>query len=208
MAQARFWNFMAKRYARTPVADQASYERKLEMTKALLKPNDHVLEVGCGTGTTALWHAPHVASVEATDFSDRMIAIAQDKADGVPNATFRVSGVDDAPLRDRYDAILAMSILHLLPDPAASLQQLAARLSPGGYVFSSTVCVGDMGGLVSKLLPLIGWTGLLPRVKSLTKSDVTKLHQDAGLTIIEEFQPKPGDAVFVIAQAPGADDAT
>lgn len=207
MAQAAFWNRMARGYARRPVADQASYEHKLQMTKALLKPTDHLLEVACGTGTTALWHAPHVASVEATDFSDRMIAIAREKAEGVSNITFRLATVDEAPLRDRYDAILAMSILHLLPDPAASLRHLSRLLVPGGYIFTSTVCIGDMGGVLPKLLPMIGWTGLLPKIAPLTKSDVLRLHNDAGLTILDEFQPNPGDAVFVIGQASNAQAA-
>ena len=53
-----FWDRLAKRYARMPVADQAAYETKLEKTRAFLRPDSRVLEFGCGTGSTAILHAP------------------------------------------------------------------------------------------------------------------------------------------------------
>lgn len=45
---------MAKRYARQPIADEAAYRRKLEVTRTYFRPDMHVLEFGCGTGSTAL----------------------------------------------------------------------------------------------------------------------------------------------------------
>jgi cyclopropane fatty-acyl-phospholipid synthase-like methyltransferase len=56
----RFWNWMAKRYARQPVANEAAYRQKLETARSYLRPDMNVLEFGCGTGSTALLHAPHV----------------------------------------------------------------------------------------------------------------------------------------------------
>ncbi len=72
---ARFWDFIAKRYARQPVADEASYRKKLEMARTYFSPGSEVLEFGCGTGSTAIAHAPHVAHIRATDVSGKMLAI-------------------------------------------------------------------------------------------------------------------------------------
>ncbi len=47
---ARFWDRIAKRYARTPVADEAAYQRKLKITRGYLRPDMEVMEFGCGTG--------------------------------------------------------------------------------------------------------------------------------------------------------------
>lgn len=76
----RFWDFIATRYARQPVPDEAVYQRKLEITRGVLEPHHEVLELGCGTGSTAIAHAPHVRQVRAVDISPRMLDIARRKA--------------------------------------------------------------------------------------------------------------------------------
>ena len=76
----KFWDRMAARYARQPVADEAVYQRKLEMTRSCLRPDMELLEIGCGTGSTAIVHAPHVRHILATDISENMLAIAREKA--------------------------------------------------------------------------------------------------------------------------------
>jgi hypothetical protein len=45
---ARFWNRSARKYANGRISDEAGYERTLERTRALLKPDDRVLELGYG----------------------------------------------------------------------------------------------------------------------------------------------------------------
>jgi ubiquinone/menaquinone biosynthesis C-methylase UbiE len=82
---ARFWDRIARKYARSAIADQAGYERTLERTRALLGPGDRVLELGCGTGTTALRLAGGVQDYVATDLSAGMIAIAKEKHAAGPN---------------------------------------------------------------------------------------------------------------------------
>lgn len=75
-----FWEKRADKYSRQPVADEASYQRKLEVTRKYFRPDMEVLEIGCGTGSTAISHAPYVKHIRATDFSSRMIEIAKEKA--------------------------------------------------------------------------------------------------------------------------------
>ena len=74
-----FWNRIARRYARQPVADQAAYEHKLAVTQGYLRPEMELVEIGCGTGSTALVHAPRVRHITAFDGSSAMIV-------GLPNA--------------------------------------------------------------------------------------------------------------------------
>jgi 2-polyprenyl-3-methyl-5-hydroxy-6-metoxy-1,4-benzoquinol methylase len=205
MSQAAIWNRFAKGYAKRPVGDPESYTRKLEQTARRLTPESRLLEVACGTGTTALWHAPNVAHVRASDFSDEMIGIARQQASeaGVTNVEFVVEAIDDLPRPvEPYDVALAMSVLHLLPDPARTLRRLSDCLHPGGYVFTSTACIRDMGGIVPKLIPHLAWTRLLPRVNPMTAEDVIAAHEAAGLRIIDHWRPGPGSALFVEAQKP------
>ena len=77
--KARFWNRIARKYANDPIADQAGYERTLQRVQALLSREHEVLEIGCGTGTTALRLAPATRRLVATDVAEQMIAIAGEK---------------------------------------------------------------------------------------------------------------------------------
>ena len=60
---AKFWDRIAKRYSKQPVADETSYQKKLQITHEYLKPDMEVLELGCGTGSTAIIHSPYVKHI-------------------------------------------------------------------------------------------------------------------------------------------------
>ncbi len=86
----KFWDKIAERYSKQPIADEAAYQKKLEVTREYFRPDMEVLEFGCGTGSTAINHAPYVKHIHAIDISSKMIEIAQGKADAekVTNVTF------------------------------------------------------------------------------------------------------------------------
>lgn len=86
---SEFWDGIARKYAARPIKNMPAYERTLERAQSYLAAGDHALEVGCGTGTTALKLAPHVRHITATDVSAEMIAIAREKAGRTANVTFR-----------------------------------------------------------------------------------------------------------------------
>ena len=77
---AKFWDKIAERYSKQPIADEAAYQKKLKVTQEYFQPDLEVLEFGCGTGSTAIIHAPYVKHIRAIDISSNMIDIAQDKA--------------------------------------------------------------------------------------------------------------------------------
>jgi cyclopropane fatty-acyl-phospholipid synthase-like methyltransferase len=56
----KFWDRIAERYSKQPVADEAAYQKKLQVTREYFRPDMEVLEFGCGTGSTAIAHAPYV----------------------------------------------------------------------------------------------------------------------------------------------------
>lgn len=202
---ARFWNRIAKRYAGKPVPDQQVYETKLAKTNSLLKPTDRVLEIGCGTGTTAIYHAPRVAHVLATDISERMIEIARAKARAaaVHNIDFEVASVDGlSAAPSSFDVILAHSILHLLPGVDRELARLHEILKPGGLLISSIPCIGDFFPLFRYIGPIGRVLGVLPRVNVFSKAELDKWLRDAGFVTEEEWQPRPKSGVFVVARKP------
>ena len=200
-----FWNKMARGYAKRPVGNPAAYQVKLDKTAEYLKPTDRVLEFGCGTGTTALIHAPRVAQIDAIDFSSEMIAIAREKLWDKPadNVSFEVSSFEDWPVPvtgQGYDAILGMSILHLVKDADAVLDKVHRSLKPGGLFFTSTVCLGDSSGLERIFLPPLGAIGILPKIRMLKAAELLELMKSHGFEIEHRWVPEGSPSLFAVAR--------
>ena len=76
-ATAKFWDGIAEKYAKSPIRDMEAYEHTLQRTASYLKPTDQVLELGCGTGRTALRLADHADTITASDVSPGMLAVGR-----------------------------------------------------------------------------------------------------------------------------------
>ncbi len=204
-ASAGFWNRIADKYARRPVADETSYQVKLKTTQEYFTQDMSVLEFACGTGSTAIIHAPHVKQFHATDISERMIEIARDKAEaaGIENISFEVAAIDQLSIEQgSMDAVLGMSILHLLEDRDAVIRQVYRMLKPGGLFVSSTVCLGGRLWWFRWLAPILRGLRLIPLVKFFTPEDLKQSMADAGFSLVHEWQPDPGKALFLIVRKP------
>jgi len=201
MRSEKFWDKIAARYSRRPVADEEAYQEKLRVTREYLQPGMQVLEFGCGTGSTAIAHAPYVQHTRAIDVSGNMIGIAQDKArvDGIENVTFEKLTIEELEVPDAsLDVVLGLSILHLLEDKEAVIARVYQILEPGGTFVSSTACIGDSMkyfGIIAPVLPFFG----LPLVRVFTVEQLEESFTAAGFTIDYRWQPERGAAVFIVA---------
>ncbi len=203
---AKFWNRVAARYSKSKIADMPSYERKLEVTRSYFTPDMEVLEIGCGTGTTALTHAPHVRHIRATDISEEMITIARAKADaeGITNVTFEVSAIDDLKVeKGSQDMVMAHSILHLVENRTEVIRQCFDMLKPGGLFVTSTVCLMDGMGWVKFLLPVMRLVRFAPRVvEFFSAKELEKEFTDAGFEVAYSWCPGPKKAAFMVLRKP------
>lgn len=164
-----------------------------------------VLEIGCGTGSTAIAHAPYVRQIRATDISSKMVEIAQRKANAasIENVTFEQSSVDDLSVADHtMDAVLALSVLHLLEDKDAVIARVHNTLKPGGIFVSSTVCLGDTMKFFKYIGPIGQFLGLMPMVKVFTKQELTDSLTGAGFDIDYQWRAGKNKAVFIVAKKP------
>lgn len=204
-SSVKFWDRFANRYAKQPIGDDAAYQEKLRITRKYLNPGSRVFEFGCGTGSTALLHAPYVKEIIATDYSASMIAIASGKADsqGVTNVSFRQSGVEEFSDDRRFDAVLGMSILHLVDNKDDVIAKVYDMLEPAGVFMSNTACIGKGSFLLKLLLPIGSFTGLLPSVRFFTDEDLINSLKGAGFSIDHMWQPEKGQALFIVAKKPG-----
>lgn len=188
-SDARFWDQTAEKYAASPIKDQDAYEHTLAETRKHLNPGDEILEIGCGTGGTALLLADAVSHITATDISANMISIGAEKATAqkVTNVDFVQATPTDPNLATKsYDAITGFNILHLLPDLDGDLRALRTRLKPGGLLISKTPCIADWKwrSLARIALPVMQFFGKAPYVSFLKGSDVEAKIEAAGFEII------------------------
>jgi ubiquinone/menaquinone biosynthesis C-methylase UbiE len=200
---SKFWNRMADRYSRRPVPDEAVYREKLRLTQEYLQPDMRLLEFGCGTGSTAIEHAPHVAEIHATDLSSRMLEIARDKsrAAGIENIRYEEVSFESLDAADgAYDAILGLSILHLLDDWQGAIGKVHRLLKPGGVFVCGTVCVGDMSPVFRLLLPVLRLLRIAPPVHVLYEKSVVEALKSAGFSLVHHWRPGKNKAVFIIAR--------
>jgi len=198
----KFWDRIAKRYARRPIADEAAYQKKLQVTRNYFRPDMEVLEFGCGTGSTAITHAPYVKHIVAIDISSKMIEIAKGKAEAenVRNVTFIQSSIDEFKMSDQsLDAVLGLSILHLLGNKEEVIAEVHRVLRPGGIFVSSTACIGDTMKFFKVIAPIGKFLGLMPLVKVFTSKDLEGSLTDAGFAIDYQWHPGKGKAVFIVA---------
>jgi SAM-dependent methyltransferase len=112
----------------------------------------HVLDIGCGTGTQAIatWHRVQPGgTVTGIDISRNMLAAAQRKAARAQaEIDFRESDAAHLPFEsDRFDVVTITTVLHMIPDERQRLclREAARVLRHGGRLL-----VIDYAGAVTE----------------------------------------------------------
>ena len=199
----KFWDKIAEKYSQQPIADEASYQKKLQVTQEYFKPDRSVLEFGCGTGSTAIIHAPYVKHIRAIDVSSKMIEIARGKAEAknIKNITFEQLSIDELTVSDNtYDVVLGLSILHLLENKEAVIAKVYKMLKPEGIFVTSTMCLGDNMKWFKIVAPIGKFLGLMPLVKVFTGKELEESLTDAGFALNYQWQPSKDKALFIVAK--------
>lgn len=194
MSQAsKFWDNAAVKYAASPIKDQQAYEYTLERTRSYLNANDHVLEIGCGTGSTAILLAPDVAQFTGTDISSEMLRIARERAaaTGVKALDFQVATAAESA-QDAADmtVVLGFNIFHLTENLEGILAALHQNLKPGNLLITKTPClrepsIGMMRFLFRALIPVLQFLGKAPFVQAFSFRELEAMITAAGFQIVE-----------------------
>ena len=102
-------------------------------------PQPRLLEVGVGTGRIAVPLAEAGVRVAGIDISPKMLDVLREKRRDID---VMLAEAARPPLRERsFDALLFVHILHLVPDPEATLRATIPLVRPGGLVIRG----GDSG---------------------------------------------------------------
>ncbi|BCL72135.1 hypothetical protein TUMSATVNIG1_41020 [Vibrio nigripulchritudo] len=202
-----FWNKSAPKYAKRKVRDEAVYQKKLAITQDYFDKDWNVLEFGCGTGTTAITHAPFVNHILAIDIAETMLEIARDKAQqaDVENIEFKEGTLASAGLQPAsFDAVLGLNVMHLMENLEDEVKRVYGLLKPNGIFVSSTALIGQLNMLWQLVIPAMQRLNLAPYVNRFTKDELCTILLNAGFSIEYEWQPEK-DSVFIVARKPDSE---
>lgn len=128
------WNAVSSGYEATTMGYLAQYSLSA-LDEVLLTKHSRVLDVACGPGTLTRLVAPHVAYVDALDFSPQMsglldVYLAESRTLNVE--TYVGDGQSLPYADDCYDAAFSMFGLMFFPDRVQGFSELRRVLKPGG----------------------------------------------------------------------------
>jgi len=109
-----------------------------------LRPGEHVLDVCCGSGASAIPAAESVApsgSVIGVDLSENLLRLARAKAQslGLKNIEFRSADMLALPFPDQhFDAVVCVFGVFFVPDMASAVRSLWRVLRRGGKLVITT----------------------------------------------------------------------
>jgi ubiquinone/menaquinone biosynthesis C-methylase UbiE len=139
-AFVRFWNdVLAPKFIRFKhiLVDGLSHHSEAVFPALAVREGDHVLDVGCGFGDTALKLASRVGptgSVVGIDCCDAFLdyARAEVRARDLKNVTFVRGDAEVALPTNQFDFVFARFGTMFFANPVAGLRNMRRALKPGG----------------------------------------------------------------------------
>lgn len=137
------WDNIAQTYAKTVEESHLTAGITLSrMTR--IQSAQSILEVGCATGLLPQYWANHLPSGTkyiATDLSDEMVKMAQNRIDSLkfkPDAEFVFRSADaenlDFVADESIDVYMSCLCLNVMPNPAKALQEALRVVKKGGRI--------------------------------------------------------------------------
>ncbi len=154
-----FWDHWSGFYDRFMHSNERLYDVIAAKMKGSLNRKMYVLELACGTGLISKRIVGSVKSLEATDFSPKMIAEAKKNTHSA-RLHFSVQDATSLPYApESFDAVVIANALHILPEPEKVMAEIHRVLKPGGLLFAPTFVHGEGVGfrIRTGLMKMVGF---------------------------------------------------
>lgn len=179
-------------------------------------PAGDVVELGCGTGLYTRSYAPRCRRIIATDISPRMVERAARELADLPHVEVRVADATSTGLpAGSADGVVAVNLLHIVPDAAAVLVEVRRLLRPGGVAVLADATAKGLSVrqmLASIWRVLRRWGLMLPPKgqQDLPQARLEALVRAAGFESLDgrQLTGRVMNAAFVRAVKPAGPDAT
>jgi len=178
-----FWERTARRYDLSMWLFGGPLDAMLPLVADEVSGRERVLELAAGTGLVTAAIAPVVGELVATDYAEAMVAKLDERvrALGLDHVRTRTLDLYTLDGEERFDAIVAANVLHLLPDLDRALTVMTRSLRPGGRLIVPTYC-HDQNGVGRVISRGMGWVGF-PGQRRLTLERLVERLTAKGLRI-------------------------
>lgn len=169
---------LMRRYCETAPAYDRRYEEiqrvKYKVVAQNLPRSNKILDLGCGTGMLLDELAKLGKLVVGVDASPEMLKIAKKRSPGV---SLVLADADNLPFsNESFDAVVSITMLQNMPDPSATMKEIARVVKTCGTVILTT----------------------LKRRHSL--EELKNWVQGAGLKLSESGEIDGGEDIFCVAR--------
>lgn len=132
-ASSEYFRQMAESWDQISAGYFGAAVRDAAITRAYLRPEMTVADVGAGTGFVAAGLAPLVKQVHLVDGSAEMLEVARKNLYQFSNLEYHQADGATLPFPDEsLDAVFANMYLHHTTDPQAAIREMTRVLRPGG----------------------------------------------------------------------------
>jgi demethylmenaquinone methyltransferase/2-methoxy-6-polyprenyl-1,4-benzoquinol methylase len=138
MSRKTYFNDVAERWDERYCTPQLGASLRTLVARFGLKPGQHVLDVGTGTGVLI----PHLAravgpsgSVTAVDYAEKMVRICKSKHAHLANVSVRLHDIEEEGLPSAsFDAVICFGLFPHLTQKETALRNMSQALKLGGIL--------------------------------------------------------------------------
>lgn len=189
--ERKFWGKVARQYDNW-ISEAFSDQYKVNKSKlsSIIKPDDVILEIGCGAGDMTYHLAPKCKKIIGTDLSPEMISVAKIREinSELNNVFFQVEDSYNLSFSDNmFDKIICVNALQVMKEPKNAVLEGKRVLKKGGEFVSITYLFGDSG--LVEYFKLTRWVIKYGKPKywhNFKQSELIDIFRVAGFEISEK----------------------
>jgi phosphatidylethanolamine/phosphatidyl-N-methylethanolamine N-methyltransferase len=148
------------------------------------RPNQKVLEIGVGPGSTLEYYPPKTDFV-GIDISASMIAQARKKAANINSGSrFDLRVMDASHLdfpEDHFDIVMAAYVITTVQDPHQVCREILRVVKPGGQIIAVNHTRSQNGSLWGRIEDLMA--PVFVRIGFTTDLDVVRVMEEVGISV-------------------------